>query len=79
MLDITQHFELTFERYSFYDIEYFNHLHTFGSDSSENKDGTSVEDGTTANILSSVDWKNVRSMVKFLETFLCTYFEDLWF
>ena len=70
MLDIAQHFELAFERYSFYDIGYLNHLRTFGSDSSENKDGTSVEDetsvedGTTANILSSVDWKNVRSMVK---------------
>ena len=65
----------------FYDIGYLNHLRTFGSDSSENKDGnsvddgtsiedeTSVEDGTTANILSSVDWKNERSMMKFLETF----------
>ena len=69
MLDIAQHFELAFKRYSFYDIGYLNHLRTVGSDSSENKDGTSVEDGTTANILSSVDWKNVRSMVKFLETF----------
>ena len=67
MLDIAQHFELAFERYSFYDIGYLNHLRTFGSDSSENKDGTrvedgtnvedetSVEDGTTANILSNVD------------------------
>ena len=93
MLDITQHFELAFERYSFKDIEYLNHLRTFGSDSFENKDETSVEDGTSvkdetsvddgtsvedefsvedgtiANILSSGDWKNVRSMVKFLETF----------
>ena len=81
MLDIAQHFELAFERYSFYDIGYLNHLRTFGSDPFENKDGTSVEhgtsvedetcveDGTTANILSSVDWKNMRSMVKFLETF----------
>uniref|UniRef100_A0A3Q7HLL9 hAT-like transposase RNase-H fold domain-containing protein n=1 Tax=Solanum lycopersicum TaxID=4081 RepID=A0A3Q7HLL9_SOLLC len=69
--EIAQHFELAFEIYSFYDIGYLNHLRTFGSDSSENKDGnsvddgtsiedeTSVEDGTTANILSSVDWKNV--------------------
>uniref|UniRef100_A0A3Q7HN68 hAT-like transposase RNase-H fold domain-containing protein n=1 Tax=Solanum lycopersicum TaxID=4081 RepID=A0A3Q7HN68_SOLLC len=60
MLDIAQHFELAFERYSFYNIGYLNHLRTFGSDSSENKDGTSVEDetsvedGTTANILSSI-------------------------
>ena len=58
MLDITQHFELAFERYSFYDIGYLNHLRTFGSDSSENKDGTTVEDetnvkdGTIANVLS---------------------------
>ena len=64
MLDIAQHFELAFERYSFKDIEYLNHLRTFGSDSFENKDETSVDDGTTSNILSSVDWKNVRSMVK---------------
>uniref|UniRef100_A0A3Q7I617 HAT C-terminal dimerisation domain-containing protein n=1 Tax=Solanum lycopersicum TaxID=4081 RepID=A0A3Q7I617_SOLLC len=69
MLDITQHFELTFERYSFYDIGYFNHLRTFGSDSSENKDGTSVEDGTTANILSSVDWKNVRGRMRTKQQF----------
>ena len=34
------------------------------------EDEFSVEDGTTANIFSSVDWKNVRSMVKFLETFM---------
>ena len=60
MLDIAQHFELAFERYSFYDIGYLNHLRTFGSDFSENKNGTSVEDetsvedGTTANIISSV-------------------------
>ena len=66
MLVVAQHFELAFERYSFYDIGYLNHLRTFGSDSSENKDGTSfeygtsvedetsVEDGTTANILSSI-------------------------
>ena len=65
----------------FYDIGYLNHLRTFGSDSSENKDETSVDDGTsvedefsvengtTSNILSSGDWKNVRSIVKFLETF----------
>ncbi|KAH0642014.1 hypothetical protein KY290_033621 [Solanum tuberosum] len=69
MLDIAQHFELAFERYSFYDIEYLNHLRTFGSDSSEDKDETSVKDGTSVDILTSVDWKNVRSMVKFLETF----------
>uniref|UniRef100_A0A3Q7HKM2 HAT C-terminal dimerisation domain-containing protein n=1 Tax=Solanum lycopersicum TaxID=4081 RepID=A0A3Q7HKM2_SOLLC len=68
MLDVAQHFELAFERYSFYDIGYLNHLRTFGSDSSENKDGTrvedgtnvedetSVEDGTTANIISSLDY-----------------------
>ncbi|KAH0724901.1 hypothetical protein KY284_000766 [Solanum tuberosum] len=68
MLDIAQHFELAFERYSFFDIGYLNHLHTFGSDSSEDKDETSVEDGTSVHILSSVDWKNVRLMVKFLET-----------
>ena len=67
MLDIAQHFELAFERYSFYDIGYLNRLRTFGSNSFENKDGTSVEygtsvedefsveDGTTVNILSSVD------------------------
>ncbi|KAH0729524.1 hypothetical protein KY290_000648 [Solanum tuberosum] len=67
MLDISHHFELAFERYSFYDIGYLYHLRTFGSDSSEDKDETSVEDGTSADILSSVDWKNVRSMVKFLE------------
>ena len=66
MLDIAQHFELAFERYSFYDIGCLNHLRTFGSNSYENKDGTSfeygtsvedetsVEDGTTANIISSV-------------------------
>uniref|UniRef100_A0A3Q7HKI2 hAT-like transposase RNase-H fold domain-containing protein n=1 Tax=Solanum lycopersicum TaxID=4081 RepID=A0A3Q7HKI2_SOLLC len=66
MLDIAQNFELAFERYSFYDIGYLNHLRTFGSDPFENKDGTSVEhgtsvedetcveDGTTANILSSI-------------------------
>ena len=69
MLHIAQHFELAFERYTLYDIGYFNHLRAFGSDSSENKDGTSVEDGigveaetsdedgTTTNILSSVEWK----------------------
>ena len=68
MLDIAQHFELAFERYSFKDIEYLNHLRTFGSDSFENKDETSVEDGITENILPSVNKKNVRSMVKFLET-----------
>ncbi|KAH0658265.1 hypothetical protein KY289_027013 [Solanum tuberosum] len=33
------------------------------------EDGTSAKDGTSADILTSVDWKNVRSMVKFLETF----------
>ncbi|KAH0661892.1 hypothetical protein KY284_026823 [Solanum tuberosum] len=30
MLDIAQHFELAFERYSFYDFGYLNHLRTFG-------------------------------------------------
>ncbi|KAH0672222.1 hypothetical protein KY284_023309 [Solanum tuberosum] len=68
MLDVAQHFELAFERYSFYDIGYLNHLHTFGSISSEDEDRTSAEDGTSADILTSADWKNVRSMVKFLET-----------
>ncbi|KAH0636460.1 hypothetical protein KY289_036375 [Solanum tuberosum] len=69
MLDVAQHFELAFERYSFYDIGYWNHFHTFGSNSSEGEDGTSAKDGTSVDILTSVDWKNVRSMVKFLETF----------
>ncbi|KAH0724931.1 hypothetical protein KY284_000796 [Solanum tuberosum] len=70
----SQHFELAFERYSFYDIGYLNHPRTFGSVSSEDEDRTSDEDGTSANILTgdiltSADWKNVRSMVNFLETF----------
>ncbi|KAH0695242.1 hypothetical protein KY285_022339 [Solanum tuberosum] len=74
MLDVAQHFELAFERYSFYDIGYLNHLRTFGYVSSEDEDRTSDEDGTSANILTSdiltsADWKNVRSMMKFLETF----------
>ncbi|KAH0746471.1 hypothetical protein KY285_008128 [Solanum tuberosum] len=74
MLDVAQHFELAFERYSFYDIGYLNHFRTFGSVSSEDENGTSDLDGTSANILTSdiltsADWKNVRSMVKFLETF----------
>ncbi|KAL3361312.1 hypothetical protein AABB24_014291 [Solanum stoloniferum] len=74
MLNVSQHFKLAFERYSLYDIGYLNHLRTFGSVSSEDEDRTSDEDGTSANILTSdiltsADWKNVRSMVKFLETF----------
>ncbi|XP_049405287.1 zinc finger BED domain-containing protein RICESLEEPER 2-like [Solanum stenotomum] len=74
MLDVAQHFEFSFERYSFYDIGYLNHFRTFGSVSSEDENGTSDVDGTSANIitsdiLTSADWKNVRSMVKFLETF----------
>uniref|UniRef100_A0A3Q7I2Y2 hAT-like transposase RNase-H fold domain-containing protein n=1 Tax=Solanum lycopersicum TaxID=4081 RepID=A0A3Q7I2Y2_SOLLC len=80
MLDIEQQFELAFEIYSFYDIAYLNHLRTFGSDSSKNKDGTgvedgtsfedetSVEDGTNANILSSVDWKNVSNLKEMAES-----------
>ncbi|XP_015162978.1 zinc finger BED domain-containing protein RICESLEEPER 4-like [Solanum tuberosum] len=63
MVDVAQHFELSFERYSFYDIGYLNHFRTFGSNSSEGEDGTNVD------ILTSVNWKNVRSMVKFIETF----------
>ncbi|KAH0645811.1 hypothetical protein KY284_033695 [Solanum tuberosum] len=69
MLDIAQHFELAFERYSFYDIGYLNHLRTFVSDSSEDKDETSVEDGTSVDILTSVDWKNMRGRMRTKQQF----------
>lgn len=46
MLDTAQHFELAFERYSFYDIEFLDHLRN-----------SPCEDGTTAGVLTSEDWK----------------------
>lgn len=49
MLDTTRHFELAFERYSFYDITFLDHLHTY-----------LCEDETRAGILISVDRKSVR-------------------
>ncbi|XP_049360749.1 zinc finger BED domain-containing protein RICESLEEPER 2-like [Solanum verrucosum] len=58
MLDIAQHFELAFERYSFYDIGFLDYLRTHD-----------CEDGTKAGVFTSVDWENVRPMIKFLETF----------
>ncbi|XP_049378281.1 zinc finger BED domain-containing protein RICESLEEPER 2-like [Solanum stenotomum] len=58
MFDTTQHFELAFERYCFYDNGFLDYLHTHD-----------CEDGTKAGVLTSVDWENVRSMIKFLETF----------
>ncbi|KAH0730723.1 hypothetical protein KY289_001911 [Solanum tuberosum] len=48
MLDTAQHFELAFERYSFYDIGFLDYLRTHD-----------CEDGTKAGVLTSVDWENV--------------------
>ncbi|KAH0725675.1 hypothetical protein KY284_001540 [Solanum tuberosum] len=45
MLDIAQHFELAFERYSFYDIGFLDYLCTHD-----------CEDGTKAGVLTSVDF-----------------------
>ncbi|XP_055824999.1 zinc finger BED domain-containing protein RICESLEEPER 2-like [Solanum dulcamara] len=52
MLDTEQHFELAFERYSFYDIGFMDHLRTYP-----------CEDGTSACILTFDDWEKVRSMI----------------
>ncbi|KAM3323375.1 zinc finger BED domain-containing protein RICESLEEPER 2-like [Capsicum chacoense] len=58
MLETTQHFELAFERYSFYDNGFLDYLCT-----------SPCEDGTKAGAFVSGDWENVRTMVKFLKTF----------
>nr|XP_009765425.1 PREDICTED: zinc finger BED domain-containing protein RICESLEEPER 2-like [Nicotiana sylvestris] len=58
MLDTAQQFELAFDKYSFFDIGLLHHLRTYV-----------CEDGTSAGDLTSVDWDNVRTMVKFLEAF----------
>ncbi|KAM3378948.1 hypothetical protein P3S68_011361 [Capsicum galapagoense] len=58
MLETTQHFELAFERYSFYDNGFLDYLRT-----------SPCEDGTKASAFVNEDWENVRTMVKFLKTF----------
>ncbi|KAM3218306.1 zinc finger BED domain-containing protein RICESLEEPER 2-like [Capsicum annuum] len=58
MLETTQHFVLAFERYSFYDNGFLDYLRT-----------SPCEDGTKAGAFVNEDWENVRTMVKFLETF----------
>ncbi|KAM3304009.1 hypothetical protein P3S67_015041 [Capsicum chacoense] len=58
MLEIAQHFELAFERYSFYDNGFLDYLRT-----------PPCEDGTKAGAFVSEDWENVRTMVKFFKTF----------
>ncbi|KAM3266747.1 hypothetical protein P3L10_003742 [Capsicum annuum] len=58
MLETTQHFELAFERYSFYDNGFLDYLRT-----------SPCEDGSKASAFVSEDWENVRTMVKFLKTF----------
>ncbi|KAM3324153.1 hypothetical protein P3S67_005304 [Capsicum chacoense] len=58
MLETAQHFELAFERYSFYDNGFLDYLRT-----------SPCEVGTKADAFVSEDWENVRAMVKFLKTF----------
>ncbi|XP_016466536.1 zinc finger BED domain-containing protein RICESLEEPER 2-like [Nicotiana tabacum] len=58
MLDTAQQFELAFDKYSFFDTELLHHFRTY-----------LCENGTSAGDLTSADWDNVRTMVKFLETF----------
>ncbi|XP_016549159.2 zinc finger BED domain-containing protein RICESLEEPER 2-like [Capsicum annuum] len=58
MLETTKHFELAFERYSFYDNCFLDYLRT-----------SPCEDGTKAGAYVSEDYKNVRTMIKILKTF----------
>ncbi|CAN4077925.1 unnamed protein product [Withania somnifera] len=58
MLETAQHFELAFERFSFYDNGFLDYLRT-----------CPCEDGTSVGMLTSEDWDKVRSMITFLETF----------
>ncbi|KAM3250645.1 hypothetical protein P3L10_004715 [Capsicum annuum] len=58
MLETAQHFELAFERYSFYDNGFLDYLRT-----------SPCEDETRTDTFVSEDWENLRMMVKFLKTF----------
>ncbi|PHU22501.1 hypothetical protein BC332_07608 [Capsicum chinense] len=58
MLETAQHFELTFERFSFYYNGFLDYLHT-----------APCEYGTNAGTFTNEDWENVRTIIKFLKTF----------